>query len=294
VSPVALYFISGDSLYSGSVLLLLAIAASPFLTNRRMLIARNVIAWLAVALMVVACPPFSWSAYIAFLASFVVWFLASNAAIRASRSALSILLFLLVLALSASEFARRRMPAITGVTSDHLAVIGDSISAGMDAQTPAWPAVFQQMTGVAVNNCSKPGTLVADGVALADRVTEDDRIVLIEIGGNDLLSGTPSREFDQNLNSLISKLHAPGRTIVMFELPLLPNRIEYGRIQRRLASQYHVWLIPKHYFVAVIGGTDATLDGLHLSSKGALQMAFLVNWALSPILKAPVSSLRSN
>ena len=72
----------------------------------------------------------------------------------------------------------------------------------------------------------------------------------------------------------------------MFELPLLPNRVAYGRIQRRLASKYGVWLIPKHYIVEVIRGSNATLDGLHLSQNGARQMASLVAGFLSSVVKS--------
>ena len=121
---------------------------------------------------------------------------------------------------------------------------------------------------------------------MAEKIAPGDRIVLVEIGGNDLLSGTASLEFERNLELLLSKLVLPGRTVVMFELPLLPNRIAYGRIQRRPASKYGVWLVPKRLLVEVLGGANATLDGLHLSQSGARQMALLVAKALSPLLKS--------
>jgi lysophospholipase L1-like esterase len=72
----------------------------------------------------------------------------------------------------------------------------------------------------------------------------------------------------------------------MFELPLLPNVIQYGQIQRRLAANYGVWLIPKRYFVGVISGANATSDGLHLSETGTRRMAALVAGVLSPVLGA--------
>jgi acyl-CoA thioesterase-1 len=297
VNPAALYFASGDSLYPGSVLLLLAIVASPYLKRGWMLLARNIASWSALALMVMACPPLSWLVGVMFLALFSAWFIASNIATPSGtlvklRSGAAIVLFLSVLALNASELAHRKMPLITGLPSDHLAVIGDSISSGLDVTSPAWPTIFQQITGVPVKNLSKPGAGVIDSRAMAERITPDDRIVLIEIGGNDLLSGTPSVEFGRNLDRLLSKLAAPERTIVMFELPLLPNKVAYGRIQRRLASRYSVWLIPKHYFVEVLGGSNATLDGLHLSRNGARQMALLVARSLSSIVKSSAFLLR--
>ena len=272
-------------------MLLLAMVASPYLKRRWMLLARNIVSWSALALIAMACPPLSWPVSVMLFALFGAWFIASNIATPSAtlvrlRSGAAIVLFLLVLTLSASELAHRKMPLITGLPSDHLAVIGDSISSGIDLRSPSWPTIFQQITGVPVKNLSKPGAEVIDGRAMAEQITPDDRIVLIEIGGNDLLSGTPSVEFSRNLDRLLSKLAAPGRTIVMFELPLLPNRIAYGRIQRRLASKYGVWLIPKHYFVEVIGGSNATSDGLHLSRNGARQMALLVAGFFSPVMKS--------
>lgn len=295
MNPAALYFASGDSLYLGSVLLLLAIVASPLLKRRWMLVPRNITSWVAVVLMVMACPPVFWVLDAIFFAVFVFWFVASNTAKLSAtwvrlRSGAAVVLCVSVLALSASEFAHRKMPLITGTPSDRLAVIGDSISSGINPRSPAWPTIFQQTTGVTVENFSRPGAGVVDGRAMAEKITPDDRVVLIEIGGNDLLSNTPSVEFGRNLDLLLSKLAASGRTIVMFELPLVPNGVEYGRIQRRLASKYGVWLIPKHYFVEVIGGSNATLDGLHLSQNGARQMAVLVARFLSSVVKSSAPS----
>jgi acyl-CoA thioesterase I len=191
------------------------------------------------------------------------------------------------LALSAREFSRRRLPLITGPSDNHLVVVGDSISSGISQHVPSWPSVLQQMTGIPVRNLAKPGAKVIDGCAMAKDVSPEDRVVLIEIGGNDLLSGTSSTEFERNLELLLKGLVRQGRTVVMFELPLLPNKIPYGQIQRRLASKYGVWLVPKRCLVAVLGGANATLDGLHLSQEGSRQMALLVEKVLSPVLKSP-------
>jgi acyl-CoA thioesterase-1 len=293
MTPAALYFASGDSFYFGAFLLLLAIVASPHLKHRWLLLSRNVASWIALAMMVMACPPFFWGVDLILLAAFFIWFIASNTAkpsemcLRLRLSAATALLISL-LTLSALELSHRTMPVITGVASDHLAVIGDSISSGIDSRSPAWPAVMQQMTGIPVKNLARPGAGVAEGRAMAESITPEDRVVLIEIGGNDLLSSAPSADFDHNLEVLLSKLSVPGRTVVMFELPLLPHRIAYGRIQRRLASKYGVSLIPKRYFGHMIGGASATVDGLHLSEGGTRRMALLVAKTLSPVLKSPV------
>ena len=121
---------------------------------------------------------------------------------------------------------------------------------------------------------------------MAEKLTPGDHVVLIEIGGNDLLHGVPSEEFGKALGALLSKASAPGRMVVMVELPLFPHRTAYGRIQRGLAAKYGVWLIPKRFFTEVISGANATSNGLHLSDEGTRRMGALVLQALSPVLKS--------
>lgn len=278
-------------------MLLVAIVATPHLKHRWMSLTRNIASWIALAMMVMASPPFSSVVDVMLLAAFSIWIIASNIAKPSEiwsklRLSTAIILFVSLLTLSASELSHRRMPLISGVSSDQLAVIGDSISSGIDPSSPPWPTVLQQMRAVTVKNLARPGAGVIEGLAMAGSITPEDRIVLIEIGGNDLLSGTASTEFGRNLKLLLSKLVVPGRTVVMFELPLLPNRIAYGRIQRQLGSKYGVWLIPKRYLAGVIGGDNATSDGLHLSQSGTRHMALLVSKALSPLLKS--SALSNN
>jgi lysophospholipase L1-like esterase len=291
MSRVALYFASGESLYLGAALLLLVVVAPIFLKQTWMLRVRNVVAWVALAFMVMACPPFAIVVDVIFLAVFVIWFITSNqssasqTSMRLQRGS-TLVLAVSLLILPAIEFSHRRMPRITGNASDHLAVIGDSISSGIDPQVEAWPLVLQQTCGVEVRNLARPGAQVNEGPLMASDLNEDDHLVLIEIGGNDLLTGVSSDEYGKALNALLSKVADPNRTVLMFELPLLPNKIAYGQIQRSLSAKYRVALIPKRYFAQVIGDADATTDGLHLSASGARRMAALVAQVLSPLLKS--------
>ena len=66
----------------------------------------------------------------------------------------------------------------------------------------------------------------------------------------------------------------------MFELPpLLPHRIEVGRIQRQLAWQYGVQLIPRRKLLGVLAGEESTTDSIHLSPTGHQRMATCV-WSI--------------
>jgi lysophospholipase L1-like esterase len=291
MSRIALYFASGESLYLGAALLLLAVAVPVLLKRTWVLRIRNVVAWIALVFMVMACPPFAQVVDLIFVALFLLWFITSNHASlsqtsKGLQSGSTLILAAFLLVVTAIEFSHRRMPTITGSTSDHLVVIGDSISSGIDPRLPAWPLVLQQTCGAEVRNLARPGAQVSEGLLIARGLTDGDHLVLIEIGGNDLLMGVSSDEYGKALDALLSNVTLPNRTVLMFELPLLPNKIAYGRIQRHLSAQYRVLLIPKRYFAQVIGDASATTDGLHLSDSGAHRMAALVAQVLSPVLKS--------
>lgn len=184
---IALYFASGESLYLGAGLLAPVAVSSTFLKRKWLFGVSNAVTWVAVALMVMACPPFPLTTYLIFLAVFLVWFISSNqtSATRLHQvSALSLTVLLFVL--TAIEFPHRRLPRIAGSASDHLVVIGDSISSGIESQLQAWPLVLQQTCGLEVRNLARPGAQVTDGVLMASGLADSDHVVLIEIGGNDL------------------------------------------------------------------------------------------------------------
>ena len=266
---------------------MLAVLISPLIKWR---IARNVTAWVGLILIVMAAPPFSWTVICVLFFAFTLWYYVWNGP-RASatlRVGAGITLTALLVVAVSIEYPHRRLPKLVGTGDDHIVVIGDSISAGLDPRI-SWPTLLQQSVGIHSRNLSRVGATARDAIQMATQVSTDDRLVLIEIGGNDMIAGVPAAEFGQSLKTVLQRLQSPGRTIVMMELPLLPYRLGYGQLQRKLASEYGVQLIPKRSFVEVISGANATSDGLHLTVEGARRMAFLIARVFAPVLKvAPI------
>jgi acyl-CoA thioesterase-1 len=115
-----------------------------------------------------------------------------------------------------------------------------------------------------------------DAESQVNRMAPSDTLVLLEIGGNDLLGGATLKEFEKDMAHLFHTVCRPGRAVVMLELPLPPLCNLYGTAQRRQAQKFGVILIPKRRFVAALCGPKATIDGLHLSQSGHDHMAEMV------------------
>jgi lysophospholipase L1-like esterase len=177
-------------------------------------------------------------------------------------------------------------PAISVGDYKIIYVIGDSVSAGLGGKRfLTWPELLGQAHGVTVKNLAEAGATVGTALKQIKNVEEANAIVIIEIGGNDILSvtPTPAAQFEASLGKMITDVSGAGRQVAMFELPLLPLQNEYGRIQRRIARTHNVTLIPKRYFVGVLCSTENTSDLIHLSKKGHEVMAAMVWSIISPL-----------
>ena len=168
-----------------------------------------------------------------------------------------------------------------------LVVIGDSLSAeDFTEGGDPWPTLLARDHGIVVDNLAFSGAQAGSAETKISAAQLAGALVLLEIGGNDLLGHTSATDFDRHLERLLKKVCRPDNAVVMLELPLPPLYNRYGEIQRRLASAYHVYLIPKRDFAGVLAGDKATLDGLHLSSDGHKKMSAMIWRHLSSALRS--------
>ncbi|MGZ8867963.1 MAG: GDSL-type esterase/lipase family protein, partial [Thermoanaerobaculia bacterium] len=136
-----------------------------------------------------------------------------------------------------------------------LFVLGDSLASGGFGEQSPWPE------RLGARNLSSPSETVASALERDPPVFHANDIVIVELGGNDMLDGTPLAEFERSLDALLGRLR--GTRVVMLELPILPGRWGYGSIQRRLARKHGAALIPKRLLARALTGAGNTTDGLH-------------------------------
>ena len=185
-----------------------------------------------------------------------------------------------IVAMLAWELPFEVKPSIPARGLHRLYVVGDSITAGIGReQRRTWPEIIREQHGVEVVDFSHAGAGASDELRRIRTVPLLSGLVLLEIGGNDVLGHVSPQQFRRDLDTLVERVSGSGRVVAMLELPLFPFDNAYGAEQRSVARRRGVILIPRRYFAAVLSVPGATVDGIHLSAAGQQRMAEMI-WDL--------------
>ncbi|NNJ24797.1 SGNH/GDSL hydrolase family protein [Alienimonas chondri] len=193
------------------------------------------------------------------------------------------------------ELSWRLPPTVPQAAERELVVIGDSLTAGVGRESALWPELLGETHDVPVIVRAVPGARVSN--ALNDPgwdVPESGGVLLLELGGNDVLGDTNTGAFRSDLRTLLERLKRRaaerGGTVVAVGLPLPPMHGAYGRAQREACTAAGVPLIPRHVLADVLFAPHATSDGLHLTPAGHAAMAEAIWAAVGAALPPPAST----
>ena len=288
MNPLGLMFLDGTALLAGLALVLGAGALFVRSGTGLLRPISTVLLLVGLAVVLLSAVPLPqglfvlWSALALVVLGLGNW----SAAAPALRLRAFAVLCAVTAAILLAEVPHLRSPRIRVDAGQALYVVGDSISAGIGSGERCWPEVLAAATTLRVVNLAEPGATTQSALAQIPRIAESNAVVLLEIGGNDLLDRKGAATFESHLDELVSALRADGHDVAMFELPLFPFQTAYGRAQRAVAKRHAVALIPRRHFARVLGMPDGTLDGLHLAQRGHDEMARRVA-ALLRIESAP-------
>ncbi|MBN2024269.1 MAG: hypothetical protein JW809_15910 [Pirellulales bacterium] len=301
MNPLLLTFADGTTFFAGLAMVVAAEAALLVVRGRVARSAVTVAAIIGMVLVVISATPLPLWAYAVWIVSAVAGIVVLPRTpvgcvlartnrlvilVRASthptwlRAACLAMLVACSAGLAAAEWPYYLCPTVVVPEGATVYVLGDSISAGMGAPGRCWPEALGEIAPVKVVNLAQPGATAASALAQAEGVAEPRSLVIVEIGGNDLLGRTDAASFARDLDALVVSLHAEGHQILIMELPLYPLQNAFGQAQRQVAAKYGAALLPKRCFTRVLGTPGTTLDGVHLSRTGHEAMAGVVAGAL--------------
>lgn len=174
-------------------------------------------------------------------------------------------------------------------------IVGDSISAGFGIDKSAgWVALLQQRLGTEFHlvNASVSGETSSGGrhrlTKLLQRHQPD--LVIIELGGNDGLRGSPIRQLQFNLNDMVKKSQATGADTMLLGMKIPPNygakyTQQFVSVFSTIASDHNTLFVP--FLLEGIAGQPGMMqaDGIHPTTKAQPVMMELVWSELQEWLK---------
>ncbi len=116
-----------------------------------------------------------------------------------------------------------RAPTLPKLGPDDVIVaFGDSLTFGTGAsRETAYPAVLATLTGRTVVNAGVPGDTTASALQRLPAVLDQHRprLVLLCLGGNDMLRKQPEADTENNLRQLVASIRASGAEVMLIAVP---------------------------------------------------------------------------
>ena len=178
-----------------------------------------------------------------------------------------------------------------------IVAFGDSLTAGYGLNPEdSYPALLQQKLAAdgfdyEVVNAGISGDTTAGGVRRIDWSLEGDvKVVILELGANDILRGQPITEMKKNLSAIIERAKSRGAQVLLAGMEAPTNSgIDYRRWTHgafsELAKEHNVAFIP--FLLDRVAGIQSLnqADGIHPNPAGTRIVAETVYQHLKPMLE---------
>ncbi len=280
MNPLVAHLVSGQILFTGLPLMILLILGAERITRPDLRRLATAVVWIC-GVFTLSTAAVPWWAIALLIASLGCWSVREWMATHRLPRWVSLAFPMgISLILIAAEIPWTTCPMVALGSEQSIVVLGDSLSAGLEeGEGTPWPFQLRDSHQVRVHNLSEAGATTQDALRQIQSTDHFPGLIIIELGGNDLLGGRTCAEFEHDLDGILAYLHEHQRTIVILELPLLPSKNQWGVVQRRLARQYECSLIPKRLLVDVLAAPGATVDTLHLTQSGHQRLSEMV-WSV--------------
>ncbi len=175
--------------------------------------------------------------------------------------------------------------------------LGDSLTAGFGlTEKESYPYLLQEKLkadghAYEVINAGVSGDTTLGGLERVDWVLEQEnaKILILELGGNDLLRGIPVEKMKANLDQIIRKGKAKNLKVLLCGMLAPPTmgaeyQREYTMAFPDLATEHKVQYLPFLLEGVALKKELNQADGIHPNSAGSKLMTENIYKALKPML----------
>lgn len=203
MNPIVVLLVNGDAFFIGMGMAIIGLLTRAWMRSRAALTIMRIIGVIGAFLVVASSTPFPIWVYCLWMFLWLLGFLPPF--VRVTKIIILCVTLLSIL-LCALEFPYHLRPTISLFANQHVYVIGDSLSAGLDSSTTNWPVVLGSLSRLEVTNLAQAGATASSALVQTKGIVIQPSVVIVEIGGNDMLGDTPSGQFHSDLDVLLQRV----------------------------------------------------------------------------------------
>lgn len=200
----------------------------------------------------------------------------------------SVLVFIGLAALAALWSLRPGTPdAARPTAGERVVVFGDSLVEGVGASTGRdIVSLLSARVGVPIVNAGRSGDTTSSALARLDSavLSRNPRIVIVVLGGNDVLRRVPHEDTFANLDAIVGRIRGRGAAVILVGLSVGVFTDAYGQGYEDLARRTSSGLVPD-VLAGILGHPDLMADHIHPNDLGYRMMADRIEPALRDLLK---------
>ena len=179
-------------------------------------------------------------------------------------------------------------PAPARPTSgERIIAFGDSLVQGVGA-SPGHDivSVLSRRLGIPIVNAGRSGDTTGAALTRLDSavLSRNPRIVIVLLGGNDMLRRVPRATTFDNLDAIVSRIRARGAAVILVSVELGFGTGADGRAYEELASRTSSALV-RDILDGIFGREALMSDGIHPNDRGYEIMADRIEPALKELVK---------
>jgi len=171
-------------------------------------------------------------------------------------------------------------------SGENIICFGDSLTYGTGAsQGMDYPSQLSRLIGKSVINAGIPGDTTASALSRLERdvLSRSPKIVIITLGGNDLMRGVSREEAFRNLKSAIVAVQDRGSLVIVGGIDLSIRGRGYSEGYRKVSEETGAVLVPD-VLKDILGNSARMSDPIHPNDAGYAVMAGYFHEAMKPYL----------
>lgn len=190
----------------------------------------------------------------------------------------------IILILTSTLFSYQKHKNIVNRAS-LIVFFGNSITAGKGAGVGEdFPSLIGKTLNVPIVNSGVSGSTTSNALLRInnDVVRKNPSIVVIELGGNDLLEHVDSEVSRRNFDLILSKIKPTGTKIVILDVKFFVFDKKYETDWANLAKKHNAIFVPD-ILEGVITDPSLKFDDIHPNAKGYQKIAEKLTPIIAPL-----------